>query len=433
MEIDKNIVNKKLLVKINETISYCHSNVEFYQRRLKKILEGGFVNSIEEFRNLPFTTKEDVKKYYPYGLKGADLQQIVAYNDSSGTSSGDVNRSSRSASFYTQKDVDRDIIRRTDGDLKFNSNDVVFVALPYALTTSGIHYHQAANKAGAMVINADNGSSMSNIRKQIDLIRRLNPSIIITSYPFLFSSMFHILGVSKNELINLRAIQLCGMSTSSEGKKKISSLFNNVKVYDTYGMSEFGAITATCDCGKSHINDDFYIEVINPKTLENVENGVGGEIVITTFEREGSPKIRYRTGDVGKISPTVCSCGRTEPTIEITGRLKDLIVVDNRRFNLNDFENVIYSHNAVAGMYKPEIMKENIKFTIDILSEEFEETSVELKKMFWDKLGITVEVICVPEGEARKEMLKKTQEGTLKSLQSINQEGNSEEEWLVTY
>ncbi len=421
------------LEKINETLKYSIENVEFYQRSLKKVLKEGKITSIEEFKELPFTTKEDVKRYYPYGLKGASLKSIVAYNESSGTSSGDINRSSRSASLYTKADVERDIIRRTNGDLKFSDNDIVFIALPYALTTSGIHYHMAAYSAGAMVVNADNGNQMCNIRKQIDLIRRLNPTIIITSYPFMFTTMFYMLGISMNELTNLRAVQLCGMATSEEGKLKISKLFNGVKVYDTYGMSEFGAITATCNSGKNHINDDFYVEVINPKTLEHVDEGVGGEIVITTFHREGSPKIRYRTGDVGKMCKKNCECGRTSPTLEITGRLKDLIIINNKRYNLNDFENVIYKLEATSGMYKPEINETNVKLNIDVFSEEFGSTAEKLTEMFKNELEINVEIECVAVGESRRELFKKAQEGSLKSLQSVDNVGERGDEWLVTY
>ena len=391
---------KELLQKINKTIKYCNDNVEFYQRKLKKIIDVDGVKSLEEFEMLPFTTKDDVKKNYPFGLKGAELKDIVAYNESSGTSSGDVNRSSRSASFYTKNDVEKDIERRTNGDLKFSKEDIVFVALPYALTTSGLHFHMAASRKGAMVINADNGSQMANIRKQVDLIRRLNPSVIITSYPFLISTMFYVLGVSISELTNLRAIQLCGMSTSQNGKIKIGKIFNDVKVYDTYGMSEFGAITSSCDCGNAHINDDFYVEIINPKSLEKVEENVGGEIVITTFEREGSPKIRYRTGDVGKMSSKKCGCGRNSETIEVTGRLKDLFVINGKRFNLNDIENVLYQKEEVAGMYKPVIAKEKVELTVDILSDNYEEVAASLKKDFSEKLEIETEIVCVVVGES---------------------------------
>lgn len=430
--MEDNMRDLELIGKINKTIVYCKNNVEFYQRKYRKVVGDEGIKTLEEFEKLPFTTKDDVKQYYPFGFKGADIKDIVAYNESSGTSSGDVNRSSRSASFYTQKDVERDIVRRTNGDLKFNDEDIVFVALPYALTTSGLHFHIAASRAGAMVINADNGSQMANIRKQIDLVRRLNPSVIITSYPFMMSTMMNVLGVQIEELSNLRAVQLCGMSTSREGKRKISQLFNGVKVYDTYGMSEFGAITSTCDCGKSHIDDDFYIEIINPKSLDIVGESVGGEIVITTFDREGSPKLRYRTGDVGKMYSGECKCGRKTPTIEVTGRLKDLFVIDGKRYNLNDLENVLYENPLVAGMYKPMIGKESIDLVVDIIGEEYEEVALQLEKSFLDTLGISVKVTCVAPGESRKEMFKKVQEGYLKSLQNVEQDGDSDE-WLVTY
>lgn len=420
--------------KLNSTIKYCMENVEFYKKLLKKVIPSGGISSIEEFKEIPFTTKEDVQKHYPYGFLGASLEDVRIYNESSGTSGGDSNRSSRVASYSTENDINLDLKRRTAGDLKFEKKDVVFNALPYAFTSSGINFHLAAFNTGAMVIPADNGSRLSSFRKQIDVIRRLNPTIIITSYPYIYATLFKMLRIPVEELTNLRAIQLCGMATSREGKGKISKLFNNVPVFDTYGMSEFGAITSTCNCKQSHINDEFYIEIINPKTMECVENGVGGEIVITTINREGSPKIRYRTGDIGKIYTDECACGRKSPRIEILGRLKDLIEVGGKRFVLSDFENVFYRHDATTGMYKPEFLEDDkIKITIDVEAEDKEKTAQELKEMVLTDLNIEIDFECVGVGQSRRELLAQSEAGSVKSLQSIEGADRRNQEWLVTY
>lgn len=422
------------LARLNDTIKYCMENVDFYKRFLKKVLRNGQISTLKEFKEIPFTIKEDVQKHYPYGFLGTSLENICAYNESSGTSGGDSNRSSRIASYSTKKDLDLDIRRRTAGDLKFNKNDVIFNALPYAYTSSGINFHLAALNAGAMVIPADNGSMLSSFRKQIDVIRRINPTIIITSYPYIYITLFKMLKIPVEELTNLRAIQLCGMATSREGKRKISKFFNGVPIYDTYGMSEFGAITSSCNFNQAHVNDEFYVEIINPKTLECVEDGVGGEIVITTINREGSPKIRYRTGDIGKMYTNECDCGRKSPRLDVLGRLKDLIEINNKRFVLSDFENVFYKHDAVTGMYKPEFLdNDKIKITIDIDSEDKEKVAQELKEITLSKLNIEIEFECVGVGQARRELLAQASTGSVKSLQSINGADRRNQEWLVTY
>ena len=418
---------------LNETVMYCLKNVEFYQKILKKVVPNGSISSLEEFQDLPFTDKEDIKRYYPYGFLGAKLEDISIYNESSGTSGGDANRSSRVASFSTAKDIELDLKRRTAGDLKFNKTDIIFNALPYAFTSSGINFHLAALEAGAMIIPADNGNAMSSYRKQIDVIRRINPTIILTSYPYIYSTLFKMFKVPLEELTNLRAIQLCGMASSYEGRNKISKLFNGVPVYNTYGMSEFGAITSTCNCKKSHINKDFYIEIINPKTLEVMGEGQGGEIVITTLNREGSPKIRYRTGDIGNITCGECECGRKTPRLENSGRLKDLLEINGERFVISDFENVFYKHAATTGMYKFEYVDEDkIKITIDVESEDKLKTATELKEMIKGELNLDIEFECVDVGQSRKEVLVQ-QNTSLKSLQSIENDKRGEGEWLVTY
>lgn len=420
--------------RINNSVKYCMENVEYYRIYLKKFLPNREVRSLDEFKSLPLTDKEDLKRHYPYGFLGANLADIRAYNESSGTGGGDANRSSRVASFNTQSDIDIDLKRRTAGDLRFNKDDIIFNALPYALTTSGIHFHMAAMQAGAMVIPADNGSSLNNYRKQLDLIRRLNPTIIITSYPYVYMTLFEMFKIDPKELTRLRAIQLCGMATSREGKNKISQYFNNIPVYDTYGMSEFGAITSTCNSKNTHINDGFYVEILNPKSLDDMPDGEGGEIVITTLDREGSPKIRYRTGDIGKIYYDECECGRNTPRLEVFGRLKDLMEINGKRFMLSDFENVFYTHNATVGMYKLEFNNENdIRITIDVDADNKEQNANELKEMMQSTLNINVEFECVEVGQSRKELFTQLKSSSLKSLQSIERNQDGGGEWLVTY
>ena len=419
------------LEKARELIDFCKENVDFYKKSLKKI-NVNEIKTYNDLQKLPFTTKDDVKRTFPYGFLGAPLSDIVEYSESSGTSSNDFNRSSRMASFSTQKDIERDIERRVSGDLRFTETDIIFNALPYALTTSGHHFQMAAQKASAMVISADNGSLLSNYRKQLDLIRRLNPTIIITSYPFVYSTLMIMLGISSEELTNLRAVQLCGMSTSQNGKKKISKLFNSVPVFDTYGMSEFGAIAATCHCGNNHVCDDFIVEVINPRTLEPLDENTGGEIVITSLSRQGSPKIRYRTGDVGKIKRSNCPCGRIQDIIEITGRLKDIIIIEDKRFTLNDFENVFYQHATSTGMYVYEKDGNSGKITIDCMNGDLPQTAKEIKMMIFEALQVKIEVECVSVGLARKDFFQQNNSNSLKSLQSVG-DGEGEQEWLVTY
>lgn len=425
-------MDKQIDEKMGQIIDYCQSHIPFYAKLLKSQAENQGISTIDDFKRLPFTTKNDLKRNYPYGMAGCSLDQIIGYYETAGDKN-EQNRSSRSASFFTNDDLARDISRRTSGTLEFANTDVVFISLPYAYSCAALGYHMAAQKQGAMVISADNESKLNNYRKQLDVLMRINPTIIITAYPFIYSTILKLMGDTTKRFTKLRAIQLCGMPHSSNGMKRISEAFNGVPVYNTYDMVEFGAITACCPEGKKHICDDFYVEIINPKTMEVIkEDGIGGEIVITSLRRQGSPLIRYRTGDIGRIYKNGCQCSSDSPYIQVLGRLKNLIEFkeQGKRFTLCNFEDVFYQHECLTGMYKPKFVDETLTFVIDVESDNKKQVAAEVKRMIRDQLDIDVEIEAVNVGVSRREFLSDSAGNTLGALQSVE---NKKNEWLITY
>jgi phenylacetate-CoA ligase len=428
--------NLQLLRGLNEALLYCREHVEYYRRTLNKVLPQGGISTLGEFAALPLTTKEDTQRHYPFGFLGVPLHKAVAYHESSGTATGDINRSSRTAAFSTAGDIERDLARRTAGALKLKPGDMVFNALPYAYTSSGIQFHLAAHRAGAMVIAADNGSHMSPFRRQLDLIRRLNPTVIVTSYPFVYTTLMSVLRIDAAEFSRLRAVQLCGMAISKNAAAKISELLNKVPVYQTYGMSEFGALTYTCERGTIHVCDsDFYVELLNPKTLEPVDEGAGGEIVLTTLRHEGSPKVRYRTGDIGRLRHIRCACGSHSPSLAVLGRLKDLVELDSHRVLVSDIENVICAFPWTSGMFKPELTSDgSLHVTVDVDDAHVEQGAPILQNSLKEHLGVPIGVTCVKTGQARREVVAPVDANVgVKSLQSVEGWDARSRGWLVTY
>lgn len=411
---------------LRQTVEYCREHSEFY-RKVYKNQESASFSSIEEFEKLPFTGKNDLKRFYPYGFMSCSLEQVTGYYETTGDKA-DLNRSSRCSSLFTREDLERDLNRRSSGPLEFGSRDVVFNSLSYAYSCAAMSFHNAALRQGAMVVSADNDSRLSNYRKQVDILTRINPTVIITAYPFVISTILHIMGESTEKLTNLRAIQLSGMPHSPNGMKKISQVFNGVPVYNTYDLVEFGAVSTVSTDGANRIFDDFYVEVINPKTMEVIkEDGIGGEIVITSLNRQGSPLIRYKTGDIGRLYR---NCNT--PYLQVLGRFKDLVEFKeiNRRFTLYNFEDVFYRHEAVKGMYKPRFNGDKLTFAIDTDADNKEEVSKEIQNMIKNELEIDVEIEAVNTGISRREFLLDSGSDSIKSLQTIE---NKKNEWLITY
>jgi phenylacetate-CoA ligase len=426
-----------------ENVKTAFEKTFFYGRLFRKQLRGKPITPDlvrELFFSLPFTSKEDVVRNYPNGFLAVPMTSVAAYFESSGTS-GNTIHSTRSASFFTPGDLERDVKRRFSPDLAVANGDVVVNALPFALTSSGIGFQQASLAAGALAVTVDSGSMLSSHVKHIELLKELKATVFISSLPLVYSTLLQMEGNDpKAEFASLRAIQLCGLATMANGKAKIRSTFG-VPVFDTYGLSEFGATTFTCHAGHMHVHDqDFFFEVINPRDGELVADGIGGEIVITTLTREGSPKIRYRTGDWGILHFGACTCGRAAPRIEVKGRLRD-VAQFGERFRLPiDFEEIIHRFPATTGLfrlvYEPiegEGTRLRAALTVDVddpnrpgLKSEIEEAMrTEISPM------ITVELVRV--GGSQVSLLDQSKFANVRTVKSAMLDDKRPQEWLVTY
>jgi phenylacetate-CoA ligase len=426
-----------------QSVAQAFERTFFYGRLFRKHFRGKAMTPElvrELFFGLPFTSKEDVVRNYPNGFLAVGPQAPVAYFESSGTS-GNTIHSTRSASFFTRGDVERDVARRFSPDLGLTNTDVVVNALPFALTSSGLGFMQATLAAGAMAVTVDSGSMLSSHVKHIELMKELKATVLVTSLPLVYSALLQMEGRDpKAEFAHLRAIQLCGLATLRNGKAKIRSTFG-VPVFDTYGLSEFGATTFTCRAGEMHVHeDDFLFEVINPRDGEPLGSGVGGEIVITTLTREASPKIRYRTGDFGMLHYGRCECGRRVPRLDVKGRLRDAAQF-GERFRLPiDFEEVVARFTTTTGLfrlrYEPiegEGNQIKVTVTVDVddpnrpgLRDEIEGA---LRAEIWPR--IDVELVRV--GGAQAALLDQSKFANVRTVKSAMLDDNRPQEWLVTY
>lgn len=343
---------------------------EFYRERLKNIKK---IKNFEDVEKIPFTTKEDLLKYSPFSFIATDLKNIVRVHSSSGT----TGRSKYI--FHTKKDIENwsNLVARCLYMIGMRKNDVFQNMMSYGLFTGGLGLHYGAEKIGALVIPAGTG----NTEKQIELMKQLKTTVIhITpSYLLYLAHYIEEMGLIPYKEFNLK-IAIIGAEPHSENtRKKLENIFK-IDIYNCYGLSEMNGPGVAFECpykdGLHLWEDSYYMEIINSKTGQILDEGEEGELVLTTLKREGMPLIRYRTGDLTKIIKEKCKCGRTHRRImRIKGRADDMFIVKGVNIFPSQIEAVIMEFPEVDKNYQIIIDR---KEGLDILTVQ-----VEIKKEFF--------------------------------------------------
>ncbi len=305
-------------------VNRVYHNVEFYRKRMQAVgLEPGDINGIEDITKLPYTTKNDLRDNYPFGLFAVPREQIVRVHASSGTTG------KATVVGYTRRDIDiwAECVARCLAGAGVTSKDIVQVAYGYGLFTGGLGAHYGAEFMGATVVPQSTG----NTKKLLTMMEDFGVTAIACTPSYLL----HIAEVVKEEgkldKLKLRAA-ICGAEPWTENMRHMIEDELHIKAFDIYGLSEVMGPGVACDCEYHkglHVHDDhFYPEIIDPETLEPVGEGVTGELVFTTLTKEGLPLIRYRTKDLTSIEYGPCECGRTQPRIQkFKGRSDDMLII----------------------------------------------------------------------------------------------------------
>ncbi len=305
-------------------VDYVYHNVEFYRKRMQaKGLLPSDIKGLEDIEKLPFTTKDDLRDNYPFGLFAVPNSQIVRVHASSGTTG------KATVVGYTRRDLDiwSECVARCLTMSGVTKEDIIQIGYGYGLFTGGLGAHGGAEKIGAMVVPMSTGNSKKLTTMMVDFG--------VTAIACTPSYLLHIAELLEaegkiGELKLKRAI--CGaepwtdkMRTEIEGKLHITA-------HDIYGLSEVMGPGVACDCsfhkGLHVCEDHFYPEIINSATMHPVKDGEYGELVFTTLTKEGLPLIRYRTKDITTIDHSPCECGRTSARIsKFKGRVDDMLII----------------------------------------------------------------------------------------------------------
>jgi len=311
----------KRLVKIVDRI---YHNVEYYRKKMQEVgLEPGDICGLEDLSKLPYTTKEDLRVTYPFGLFAAPQSEIVRIHASSGTTGKPT------VVGYTRKDIEiwEECVARSFTMSGVTRNDTVQVAYGYGLFTGGLGAHYGAEYLGARVIPQSTG----NTQKLITMMKDFSVTAIACTPSYLLHIAETLEEMGDLDKICLKTA-VCGAEPWTEKMRKQIEEKLHIHAFDIYGLSEIMGPGVACDClyhKGLHVNSDHFLpEIVYTNTLQQVKEGEIGELVFTTLTKEGIPLIRYRTKDLTSISYEPCECGRTTPRLSrFKGRSDDMLII----------------------------------------------------------------------------------------------------------
>jgi phenylacetate-CoA ligase len=327
--------------RLQTTLNRVYRNVAFYKHALDECritIEN--IRSLQDIKNLPFTTKDDLRKSYPYDMFALPLRDIVRIHASSATTGKPV------VVGYSKNDILHwsELVARQLSWVGITEHDVVQIGFSYSLFTGGLGYHFGAEKIGASVIPA---SSHGNLQDQLLIMKDFKTTALICapSSALALSRLFATMGIPAGQMHLQRGI--FGSEPWSEAVRAEIEQTLGLTAYDSYGMSEIMGPGVSGECEKRsglHVNEDhFIVEVIDPSTLKPLPAGEEGELVFTTITKEAFPLIRYRTGDRASLIDGPCGCGRTFVRMSrVAGRTDDMIMIRGAKlFPSQVFETVL--------------------------------------------------------------------------------------------
>lgn len=399
--------------RLQKLVDRVYNRVPHYRAKMIEMgVEPGDIRTVDDIVKLPFTTKQDLRDTYPFGMFAVDMADINRIHASSGTTG------KQTVVGYTARDLDTwaECMARSLVGAGAERTSMVHVAYGYGLFTGGLGAHYGAEKIGCAVIPVSSG----NTARQITILKDFKPDILCCtpSYALYIAEELYASGSSLKD-INLKAGVFGAEPWSEEMRKDIEAKLG-IKALDIYGLSEIMGPAVSCDClyrNGMHIQEDhFLIEIIDPETGAHVPDGEKGEVVFTTLTKEGFPLIRYRTRDISSIITERCECGRTTARMtKLSGRTDDMLIIRGVNVFPSQIESVLLELGETAPHYMIYVDRVGNHDTMEVqveMTERFFSDSVRnieglenlIKAKLASVLGLSVKVRLVePKTIARSE------------------------------
>ncbi len=402
------------LQRLQATVERVYATVPFYR---KKFLEAGIkpsdIQKPEDLRKLPFTTKQDLRDNYPFGMFAVPMDNVVRIHASSGTTGKPT------VVGYTARDINTwaTLMARSLAAGGATRGDIIHNAYGYGLFTGGLGVHYGAEKLGASVIPVSGG----NTKRQIVIMKDFKPTIL-TATP---SYTLHLVDVAMEVGLDFRDLSfkfgIFGAEPWSEKMREEIEKKTNMIAVDIYGLSEVIGPGVAIECHEAkkglHVFEDHFIpEIIDPDTGEAMPHGQAGELVFTSITKEAFPVIRYRTRDITSLNPEPCICGRSMLRMNrVSGRTDDMLIIRGVNVFPSQIESVLMEMEEVEPHYQLIVDREgNLdKLTVNVeLGEKaftdevkgLQHISQKISKNIKDYLGVSATVKLVePKAIARSE------------------------------
>ena len=393
------------LSRLKTTLEKVYATVPFYREIFKKNgIAPCDINSLEDLRHLPFTTKQDLRDNYPYGMFAVPMENIVRIHASSGTTG------SPTVVSYTKRDIETwsELMARSLAAGGATSRDILHNAYGYGLFTGGLGVHYGAERLGASVIPVSGG----NTKRQVVIMKDFKPTILTgtPSYILHLAEVAEEMGVSFKDL-SFKAGIFGAEPWSETMRQEIESKLG-LKAMDIYGLSEVMGPGVSIECIQAqnglHIFEDHFIpEIIDPITEEVLPHGETGELVFTSITKEAFPVIRYRTRDITSLNPEPCICGRTHIRMKkVSGRTDDMLIIRGVNVFPSQIESVLLTRKNIQPHYQLVVNRSGnldtltvkVEVSDQIFSDEIknlQNMEAEISNNIKEYLGVTAKVMLV--------------------------------------
>lgn len=354
--------------RLRDTVQKVFQHVPFYRQKISNLtITPSDIQTIDDIQKLPFTTKKELRENYPFGLFALPRNQITRLHASSGTSGKPT------VVAYSQEDINMwsEITARAISMAGGKKEDILHNAYGYGLFTGGLGLHYGSEKLGMITVPVSGG----NTDRQIQLIQDFQPTVICGTPSYVLNIADRMIDVGINPQETSLQYGIFGAEPWSEEMRKTLENKLAIKACDIYGLSEVIGPGVAMECHEAqdglHVAEDhFYVEVIDPKTLEILPEGEVGELVFTSLTKQAMPIIRYRTGDIASIKRETCTCGRTTTKMSrVKGRVDDMLIIRGVNIFPSEIEHTLLQIKELAPHYQIYLSRERNLDSVEVQVE----------------------------------------------------------------
>ena len=402
------------LKRLKETVRRVYEKVEPYRRKMEEAgIKPEDIRTLKDLEKLPFTTKQDMRDNYPYGLFAVPLKKLRRIHASSGTTGKPT------VVGYTEQDLEvwKECVARLAAAAGGTEDDIAQICFGYGMFTGALGLHCGLEKLGAAIIP----SSTGNTQKQLMYMKDFGATLLVAtpSYAMRIAEVAKEIGIDPKKDLKVKTLVLGSELMTEAMRKELHKVWGeDAKITQNYGMSELMGPGVSGECQElngMHINEDHFIaEVIDPKTGQVLPDGEAGELVITTLRKEGAPLIRYRTHDLTRFLPGECACGRAYPRIDtLIGRTDDMVKVKGVNIFPGQIDELLRDIEGASSEYQVMIDHLNGKDIMTLFFEtdaagDREPLETNVRQHFKTKIGITIVPRAVSIGELPRSEKKST-------------------------